>query len=110
MVASLDLFKTRQMGVEFGLGREGCSVNPLQHRITLIPAPVGSGGREKLKCADMTGGREVGPATEIDKLALAIRRDRLMVGETLDQFNFVGFSARLEKLNGFLLRELFPQD
>ena len=58
----------------------------------------------------MTGGGEMGPATEIDKLALAIRRDRLMLRESLDQFDLIGFAAGLEKLNGFLFRQFFPCD
>ena len=40
--------------------------------VPLISAPVGSGSRQKLECTDMTGGREMGAATEIDELALAV--------------------------------------
>ena len=60
------------MRVEFCLGRKGSPVDPLQHGIAFVAAPVGSSRVQELECPDVTRRRKMRAATEIGELTLAI--------------------------------------
>src|SRR3712207_6462121 len=45
-------------------------VDPLEHRLLLVPAPVGARAAEKLERLDAAGARQVGAAAEVDERVL----------------------------------------
>ena len=74
MVAGLGELDPRQVGVELGLGRERGGVEPGQHRVRALPAPVGAGDRQQLERADATGVVQVGSLAQVDEVVLLVQR------------------------------------
>src|SRR6476646_5389376 len=74
VVALLRLLEPPEVLVELLLGEPRGPVDPLQHRVLLVPAPVGAGGRQELEGLDLARRRHVGPAAEIEEIALAVDR------------------------------------
>ncbi len=110
VVAAFDFFQAGEVRIELGLGGERGSIDPLEHRVTFVAAPVGSGRIEKLEGADMAGRRQVRTTAEIDEFTLGIGGDRLPVREALNQFNFIVFTPALEEVDRFLLAEFASCD
>src|SRR6185295_4350358 len=59
VVTSFNLFQLRQMRVEFRLGRKGGPIDPLQHGIAFVAAPVRTSSTQELECPDMTCRRKM---------------------------------------------------
>ena len=72
VVSSLNLFQAREMRVEFRLSREGGPIDPLQHGIAFVAAPVSPGRVQELEYPDMTCRREMRAAAEVGELSLAV--------------------------------------
>ena len=84
VVAALGLLEAPDVAVELLLGEPGRSVDALEHRPALVAPPVGARGRQELERLDVAGRRHVGPAAEVDEVALPVeghaghvRRQRL---------------------------------
>ena len=65
MVAQPRLLEELEVRLELLLVRVRDAVDALQHRVVLVPAPVGPGHGEQLDRADPPGAREVRPAAEV---------------------------------------------
>ena len=74
VVALLGLLDPPEVPVQLFLREPGGAVDPLEHGVPLVAAPVGAGRRQQLEEADRAGGRHVGPPAEIDELPLLVDR------------------------------------
>src|SRR5262249_38161643 len=79
MVALLGFLEPPQMLVELLLREPRGAVDALEHRVVLVAAPVGAGGREELEVLHVRSRRHVGPAAQIDEVTLLVERDRRRV-------------------------------
>ena len=86
------------MLVELLLRGEGGAVDPLEHRVALVAAPVGAGERQHLEGLDLAGALDVRAPAQVDEVAVLEERDLLVRGERLDDLDLVGLAARLEQL------------
>src|SRR5207247_10841147 len=107
VVALLRLLEPPEMLVELVLGEPRGAVDPLQHRIPLVAPPVGAGGREELEVLHVTRRRHVGPAAEIDEVALAIER-HARGGDPLEDLDLERLVALPEEADRVLARPLLP--
>src|SRR5262245_70181 len=110
VVATLDFFQSRKMGIEFRFGRERGAIDPLEHRVALIAAPVGASRVEQFDGSDMARRGQVRATAEIDKIPLRIGRNGLSVGKTFNQLYLIVLASSFEKLNGLSLIELSPRN
>ncbi len=109
MIPPLDFFQLREMGVEFFLRRERGPVDPLEHGVPFVPAPVGAAGREQLHGADLGRRGHVRPPAEVHEVALGVDRDGAGLVEPLDHLDLVGFPLRLKQANGLGLGQFAPR-
>ena len=73
MVAFLRLFELHHVLPELLLIRPGRAVNPLQHGVSRVTAPIGSGHAGQVKgLAQLSGRRQVWTATQVDKVTLLV--------------------------------------
>src|SRR5215510_8799604 len=72
VVTSLNLFQLRKMRVEFRLGRKGSPIDPLQHGIAFVSAPVRTGSAQEFECPNMTCRWKMGAAAQVGELTLTI--------------------------------------
>ena len=77
MIALLGLFEAVQVVLELLLVGPGRAVDPLQHLVARIAAPVGAGDLHQLEGRELAGGRHVRPAAQVHPVALAVEADRL---------------------------------
>src|SRR5690606_17960144 len=96
MVALLGFLEAVQVLVEILLARPGGAVDPLQHLVVRIAAPVRSGKLHQLEGLDLAGGRHVRPAAKIHPLALAIDGDLLPFRQVADDLGLVLLADGLE--------------
>ena len=96
VVAALGLREPVQIGVELLLVGPGGAVDPLQHGVAAVAAPVRAGDLGQLERADPPGRGPVRPAAEIEPLALVVERDRLVRRDRVEQLELVGLAQRLE--------------
>ena len=74
------------------------AVDPLQHGVARVPAPVGPRHRGELEGrAEPSGGGKVRPAAQIDEPSLAIHRDRVALGDALDDLRLVRLADAAEE-------------
>ncbi|CAI8430745.1 MAG: Uncharacterised protein [Rhodospirillaceae bacterium] len=109
VVALGGLFQLGQVHAQ-GLGVfEGCTVDPLQLLPAAITAPVGTGHREQLEgFADHASARGVGPAAQVDPVALRVERDGLALGQIFDQLDLELLALGLEQRDGFVPADHLP--
>ena len=93
VVAALGLLDPLQQGVERLLRRRGHPVEPLQHRVLLVAAVVGSGHRHEFDGADLAGAGQMRPAAEIGESAAAVEADRLARGNVGQAFKLVALTG-----------------
>ena len=79
MVALLGLFQAVQVLIELLLVRPGGAVDPLQHLVARIAAPVGAGDLGELERLELAGGGHVRPAAQVHPVALAVEADLLLL-------------------------------
>ena len=109
VVALPRFLERRQVRVEIFLRKPGGAVEPLELGVVGVPLPVGAGDARELKSADAAGAGDVRPATEIDKLPLAIERQRGKLGEArLDVLCLEGLVEAGDDLHRLLPRHLDP--
>ena len=99
MVALLGFLDLLEVGVEFFLLRKCRAVDPRQHRIVGVAAPVGARHLHQLEgVADLAGRGHVRAAAQIEPVALVIDLDRLVAGNGVDQFDLEGLALVAEHL------------
>ena len=74
------------------------AVHPLQLAVALVAAPVGARERQHLERLDVAGALDVRPAAQVDEVAVLEERDRLALGDRLDDLDLVDLAARAEQL------------
>src|SRR3954468_1379819 len=94
---------------ERSLGRPRGAVDSLQHRVSLIAAPIGAGDAGELEGANNSGRGNMRSAAEIDPVALAIERDGRF-GDVFQYFYFVVLAQAAKKLDRSFARHLFARD
>ena len=84
--------------VQLLLRGERGAVDPLEHRVALVAAPVGAGERQHLEGLDVAGAVDVRAPAQIDEVAVLEERDLLVLGDRLDDLDLVGLAAGLEQV------------
>src|SRR5438093_6462880 len=99
MVARARLLEPLEVALELIAGEKRSPVDPAQHLVVLVAAPVRAGEREQLEGLDAAGGGAVRTAAEIGEGAVAVERDRpnaVVAGEIADQLDLVVLALRGE--------------
>ena len=90
MVAALGLLQHVQVGLELLLVRPRGAIDPLEHLVVGIPAPVRARDAHELeRLAEPSGRGEVRTAAEVDPVALAVEGDGLVARDALDDLRLV---------------------
>ena len=101
VVALLGFLDLLQIGVEVFLFRKRRAVDPRQHRIVAVAAPIGAGDLHQLeRIADLAGRRHVRPAAEIEPVALLVDLDGLVGRDRVDQLDLEHLAVVAEHLLG----------
>jgi hypothetical protein len=74
------------------LPRPGGAVDALEHLVAGVAAPVRPGYAHELEGLQLAGGRHVRPAAEVDPVALAVERDRVLLRDRGDDLGLVFLS------------------
>src|SRR5438552_11399013 len=74
VVALLRLLQAPDVTLELLLREPRGAVDPLEHRVPLVAAPVGARGREELEVLHLARRADVRAAAEVDELPLAVER------------------------------------
>ena len=96
MVAPLRLLELVQVRVEVGLGRERRAVDALQLRVFRVATPVGARDLGQLEGADPARRRTVRATAEVEPLALVVERDRLALGDGVEQLELEALAHVVE--------------
>ena len=80
VVALLGLLDPVQVGVEIFLPGPGGAVDPLQHLVSRVAAPVRAGKLRQLEHLELAGRRHVRAAAQVGEAPLGVERDRLVGG------------------------------
>ena len=72
MITTFDFFQPGQVGSELRLGRKRRTINPLQHGIAFISAPIGACCAQQFERSHMAESRQVWSSAKIDKISLRI--------------------------------------
>ena len=102
VISALGLLQAMEVLVELLAGRPGGAVDALEHGVAAVAPPVGPGHLEQLEGADPPGGRAVRPAAQIEPAVLVVERDRLPLGDVVEQLDLVVLALRLEPAPGVL--------
>ena len=103
VVALFGFLDLPEIGVELFLLRECRAVDPRQHRIVAVAAPVRASDLHQLeRIADLAGGGHVRSAAEVEPVALEIDLDRFVAGNGVDQFDLEVLALVAEHLFGLL--------
>src|ERR1700722_13428534 len=95
MIASSRLLETRQILFKFLAVVPRRAVDALQHRLVLVPAPIGSRHIPQLERADSPRGLRMAATAEIRKLTDRVERDRLILGYLARHLHLVRIGAKL---------------
>src|SRR6266581_1011188 len=77
----------------------GGPVDPLQHLVLGISAPVGTGDLRELEYLELTRGGNVRPAAQIDEIAFPVQRDLFVRWNRGDDLRLVALADGFEVLN-----------
>ena len=72
MVTLLGFLETRQVGLQFFVRAPSRTVNPLQHFVLGITAPVGAGHFHELEGLELRRARHVRTTTQVEPRALRV--------------------------------------
>ncbi len=100
VVALFRLLEHVQVGLLVLLLRPGRAVDALEHLVPVVAAPVGARDLHELEDLELAGGGDVGPAAQVDEVALAVEADVLVRRDGLDDLRLVLLADRLEELHG----------
>ena len=104
VVALLGLLEPREIGLELLLVGPGRAVDPLQHLVARIAAPVGARDLHQLEGAELARGRHVRAAAEVEPVALAVEADLLARRDGGDDLGLVVLAQPLEGLDRLVAR------
>ena len=110
VVALLGLLQHLEVGVLVFLLAPGGAVDALEHLVLRVSAPVGAGDAHQLEGLELAGGRHVRAAAQVDPVALAVERNRVLLRDRGDDLGFVFLALLAEKLHGFVTRHLAALD
>ena len=109
MVAPLGFFDALQVLLQVLLIEECRCIQPLELLARLITFPVCTRHRQQLKRPDRARARHMRSAAQIDKLALAIKRQHLVLAKpTFDMLNLITLFEIAADLQRFLSRFFDP--
>ena len=89
MVALFGFLDAVQVGVEIFLLGPGRAVDPLQHLVLGVAAPVRAGELGQLEHAQLAGRRHVRAAAEVGELAFRVERNVLVRRDRGDDLRLV---------------------
>ena len=78
VIALLGLLQPVQVVIELLLVGPGRAVDPLQHLVARVAAPVGAGHLRQLERLELAGGGHVRAAAQVDPVALPVEADLLL--------------------------------
>ena len=108
VVALFRFFQLQQIGVEFLLVAPSGPINPAEHGVAMIAAPIGAGHLHQLEgSADIARAAHMRAAAEIRPGTLLVDADDFGFRQILDQFRLVAFTLVAEEANGFLTVPFF---
>src|SRR5438876_1173009 len=99
VVALLRLLQAPDVAIELLLREPRGPVDPLEHRVPLVAAPVGARRREQLEVLHVARRGHVRPTAEVDELPLAVERHARGV-DPLEDLDLVGLGALAEEADG----------
>ena len=109
VVALLGLLQHVQVGVLVFLARPGGAVDPLEHLVAGVAAPVGAGELHQLEYFELAGGRHMRPAAEIDEPAFTIQADRFAGWNGGNDLGLVLLADRLEETDSVVAIPYLPR-
>ena len=96
VVALLGFLQAVEIGFQVVFLRPGSAVDPLQHFVLRIAAPVGPGQLHQLERLEIAGGRHVGAAAQVGEIALGVKGQHLVGRDGGDDLGLVGLADTLE--------------
>ena len=101
VVALLRFLQLEEIGIQLLLVAPGGAVDPAEHRVAVIAAPIGAGHLHQLEGgADIARAAHMRPTAQIDPVSLLVERYRLALRQVLDQLDLVLLALRLEQRDG----------
>src|SRR5262245_37401644 len=104
VVTLLGLFEPVQVGIELLAVRPGSAVDPLQHLVARIPAPVGAGELGELECLELAGRWDMRATAQIHPVALPVEADLLLVRYAGNDLRLVDLALVAEEPHRFIAR------
>ncbi len=104
VVALLGLLQHLEVRVLVLLLPPGRAVDALEHLVLRIAAPVRARDAHQLEHLELAGRGHVRPAAEIDPVALAVQRDRFLLGNGSDDLGLVLLALVAEERHRFVAR------
>ncbi len=108
VVALLGLLQHLQVRVLVLLLRPGRAVDALEHFVLRVAAPVGAGDAHQLEDLELAGRGHVRPAAQVDPVALAVERNRVLLGDRGDDLRLVDLALVAEEFHRLVARHLAP--
>ena len=105
VVPLLGLLEHREVLLEVLLALPCGPVDPGEHLVVLVAAPVGSGDGGELERLDGLRVEGVRTGAEVDELSLLIEADGSVLGKILHQLDLVVLSLRFQEVDGLLPRK-----
>ena len=111
VVASIGLLEHVQVGLELFLARPRGAVDPLEHLVAGVAAPVRARDAHQLeRLAELAGRGEVRTPAQIDPLALAVQRDGLVARDVRDDLGLVLLAPVAEEPDRFVAVPFLARD
>src|SRR6266852_2860910 len=104
VVALLRLLDHAQVRFLLLLLGPGGPIDPLQHLVLGISAPVGTGDLHQLEYLELARGGNVRAAAQIDEIPFPVQRDLFVRGNRGDDLGLVALADGLEVLNRLVAR------
>ena len=98
-----------EVGGQVLLVGPGSAVDPLQHLVAGIAAPVGTGHLGELEGGDLAGAGHVGTAAQVDEIVLAIERNGFIGGNRGDDLRLVVLAHLFEETDRIVPVHQFPR-
>src|SRR6266851_3280149 len=104
VIALLRLLDHAQVRFLLLLLGPGSPVDPLQHLVLGISAPVGAGDLHQLEYLELAGGGNVRAAAQIDEIPFPVQRNLFVRGNRRDDLRLVALADGFEVLNRLVAR------
>ncbi len=110
VVAFFRLLEHAQIGVLLFLLRPGRAVDPLQHRVVRVAAPIGTGNLHEFENFQLAGRGHVRAAAQVDEVSFSVQRHFFARGNCGDDLGFVVLADRFEEFDRFVARPHLADD